>query len=446
MAAVQQLPKQMSTLTVRVEEMEARGKAEAVAEDEGQATGGRDEDEITEALLFAWVTCCRDEDEITEARLFAWVTCCRDEDEITEALLFAWVTCCRVCTITSTTGTQCFSSQWNKKRALYGSQLGAGGCTRSMGGWAARTLLPRRVPRGCHTAGQLEFLEDEKRRCLRTGAWTRASQRSHASRVSLEPKPRPDKWRLVLNFPRLNTRCARSKCKMENPKKLLRLARKEDYRFSLDLKDGDFVLGIRPSFQRYMQLHLTGDFMQCSALLFGWNKSPRIFVKVTRVLVECNRAPQGSRDRAVLRKLRRGSRWQRWLVRRRHGRLGKQACLTRARVVPYMEDFLALCVSKAKALHVREMVTKMVHHLGVERNEKKGVWEPTQLVEHLGLEADTKSGQFTVTPQRIGKIQAGARHLLSSASRERRWVPVWELAGFNGLCQSVHLAVPPARF
>eukprot|EP00854_Cymbomonas_tetramitiformis_P014074 gene14073-biopygen14497 len=61
------------------------------------------------------------------------------------------------------------------------------------------------------------------------------------------------------------------------------------------------------------------------------------------------------------------------------------------------------------------MVTKTLHCLGIEQNKKKGVWEPTQLVEHLGLEVNTKDRQFNVTPQRIGMIRAGARHLLSTA-------------------------------
>ncbi|KAK3279649.1 hypothetical protein CYMTET_12470 [Cymbomonas tetramitiformis] len=117
------------------------------------------------------------------------------------------------------------------------------------------------VSLGDATAGQLESLEEENERCLRTGAWTRATRRTHVSRVFLVPKPGTNTWRLVLDFRWLDTRCVRSDCRMETLKKLRCL---------------------------------------CSALPFGWNSPLRIFVKVMRVLVECIRDPVPSRDRAAL--------------------------------------------------------------------------------------------------------------------------------------------------
>eukprot|EP00854_Cymbomonas_tetramitiformis_P022341 gene22341-biopygen23069 len=67
------------------------------------------------------------------------------------------------------------------------------------------------------------------------------------------------------------------------------------------------------------------------------------------------------------------------------------------------------------------------------------------LVEHLGLEVDLKAGQFRLTPARPQKIHLQSKALLSEASRQRRWLPARKLAAFTGLCQSVYLAVPPAR-
>ncbi|KAK3260163.1 hypothetical protein CYMTET_30865 [Cymbomonas tetramitiformis] len=119
---------------------------------------------------------------------------------------------------------------------------------------------------------------------------------------------------------------------------------------------------IHPAFQSYTQFDLWGHLMRCSALPLRWNDSPRILVKVMWALAEAIRAPQALRDRTELRK-------------RRGGAGGTGSC-------------------KAQALRVRETLTNTLHRLGMERNEKKGVWEPTPLVEHLGLEVGTKDGQF----------------------------------------------------
>ncbi|KAK3244183.1 hypothetical protein CYMTET_46196 [Cymbomonas tetramitiformis] len=184
----------------------------------------------------------------------------------------------------------------------------------------------------------------------------------------------------------------------------------------------------------------------CGALPFGWNDSPRIFLKVMRVLVECLRSPASAADRREVRKLRGGSFVrQRWAARRRAGGCGREEHQQGSRVLPYMDDFLVLASSKIEALRARELMSRVLVRLGIGRNEKKGHWEPMQLVEHLGLEVDLKAGQFRVTSARLQKIHQQARALLSEATRQRRWLPARRLAAFAALCQAVYLAVPPAR-
>ncbi|KAK3287955.1 hypothetical protein CYMTET_4563 [Cymbomonas tetramitiformis] len=233
---------------------------------------------------------------------------------------------------------------------------------------------------------------------------------------------------------------------METLKKLRRLAKPNEWCFTFDLQDGYHHVGIDPAFQEYMQFDVRGELFQCGALPFGWNDSPRIFVKVMRVLVECLRSPASAADRREVRKLREGSFVrQRWAARRRAGGCGRKEHQQGARVLPYMDDFLVLASSRIEALRARELVSRVLARLGIGRNEKKGHWEPTQLVEHLGLEVDLKAGQFRVTSARLQKIHQQARALLSEATRQRQWLPARRLAAFAGLCQSVYLAVPPAR-
>ncbi|KAK3259929.1 hypothetical protein CYMTET_31091 [Cymbomonas tetramitiformis] len=314
--------------------------------------------------------------------------------------------------------------------------------------WVDKAPLPfdHGVSLGDATPPQLEWMAAETERCLKTGAWVRARRRRHVSRVFLVPKPGTNKWRLVMDFRWLNAHCVKSRCKMETLKKLRRLAKPNDWCISFDLQDGYHVVGIEPAFQEYMQFDVRGELFQCGALPFGWNDSPRIFVKVMKVLVECLRALRSAEDRREVRKLQSESKVRRrWAVRRQAGGCGREEHQQGARVLPYMDDFLLLLSSRIEALKARKLTSRVLVRLGLLRNEKKGQWEPTQLVEHLGLEVDLKAGQFRVTPARLQKIHLQSKALLSEASRQRRWLPARRLAAFTGLCQSVYLAVPPAR-
>ncbi|KAK3248980.1 hypothetical protein CYMTET_41578 [Cymbomonas tetramitiformis] len=259
------------------------------------------------------------------------------------------------------------------------------------------------------TSAQLEWIRAETERCVLMGAWVRAHRRRHVSRVFLVPKPGTNKWRLVMDFRWLNAHCLKSRCKMETLKKLRRLAKPNDWCFSFDLQDGYHLVGIDKDFSEYMQFDV-GELFQCGALPFGWNDSPRIFVKFMRVLVECLGSPRAAEDCREVRKIRDGSR--RWAARRQAGGCGREEHQQGARVLPYMDDFLVITSSQLEALRARELASQVLTRLGIERNEKKGQWEPTQLVEHLGLE----SVYLAVPPARLY-----LRELYFVLSTKRGW-------------------------
>jgi len=89
---------------------------------------------------------------------------------------------------------------------------------------------------------------------------------------------------------------------------------------------------------------------------------------------------------------------------------------------------------------------QILAELGLSLAEEKCNWEPVQAMEHLGMEIDTKRGLYLVTERRQKKIEAMAKDLLCRAARGNRKVPTRLAAQFNGLVQSVDLAVPTARF
>ncbi|KAK3278968.1 hypothetical protein CYMTET_13127 [Cymbomonas tetramitiformis] len=185
--------------------------------------------------------------------------------------------------------------------------------------WCTRVARMRRIDRPPQpfdhgvsleddTSSQLEWMHAETERCLHTGAWVRARRRRH---VFLVPTPGKNKWRLVMNF-----HCLKSRCKMETLTKLRRLAKPDDWCFSFDLDDGYHLVGIDKEFREYMRFDVRGELFQCDALPFEWNDSPCIFVKIMRVLLECLRPPRLAADRREVWKLHSGSKVRkRWAAR-----------------------------------------------------------------------------------------------------------------------------------
>jgi hypothetical protein len=59
-----------------------------------------------------------------------------------------------------------------------------------------------------------------------------------------------------------------------------------------------------------------------------------------------------------------------------------------------MDNFMFMARSREVALLLRDRVEALLHRLGLQRNPKKGLWEPTQVGAHLGLSIDLQNGEF----------------------------------------------------
>lgn len=312
------------------------------------------------------------------------------------------------------------------------------------------------------------FFESELLRHYSTGAWedAPADERTHISRVHLVPKKvpagAPPKWRIVQDLRPVNKFCRPMRCKYETLKVLSRLARKGDWMFSWDLKDGYHSVGVHRDSRRYMTFAVAPPlgsppgtpprYIRAAAIPFGWNASPYIFTKVMRVMVQQLRSPTAP-TLAVARLRTRGGRAfalrlqatpeqhiQSPLEEDRRVRSRGIRCL------PYVDDFLAICSTRGEAYAARRRAAEVMDRLGITRHPEKGFWEPTQRLEHLGLEVDTAQGLFLVPPQKLNKLMGQARDIIMLAARERRLVSARYLAGFIGYAQSVQLACPAARF
>jgi len=348
--------------------------------------------------------------------------------------------------------------------------------------WAGQKPQPFHQGTSCQnlTEGQSTFMTTELQRFLDVGCLEPAVSARWVTRAFLVPKPgRTDAWRLVSDFRWLNRYLRKQKCRFETLKRLASLARQNDWMISLDLQDGFYAVSIRPEDRPYLTIDIAGfGLFQFAALPMGLSCSPYVFCKVMRTFVQTLRAPlapslPGQRhcpqvdnssglaldlERGVKERLNRlhpGLRAALREVEREEPAAPRLSALLRRfsalmrrglRVLPYMDDFLVLATSREEALEARNYVEAVLDLLGLSRNPKKGIWEPSQVLQHLGLGVDTKKGVFFVTPERLDKLQSAARTILGRAARTRSHVPRRQLASFTGLAQSLYLAVPPARF
>jgi hypothetical protein len=58
-----------------------------------------------------------------------------------------------------------------------------------------------------------------------------------------------------------------------------------------------------------------------------------------------------------------------------------------------MDDFMFMAHSRETTLLLRDRVATLLHRLGLQRNLKQGMWEPTQVGDHLGLTIDLRTGE-----------------------------------------------------
>jgi hypothetical protein len=59
-----------------------------------------------------------------------------------------------------------------------------------------------------------------------------------------------------------------------------------------------------------------------------------------------------------------------------------------------MVDFMFMAHSREAALLLRDRVEALLHRLGLQRNPKKGLWDPTQVGDYLGLTIGPQNGEL----------------------------------------------------
>ena len=316
--------------------------------------------------------------------------------------------------------------------------------------WLTRPPRPYRFAPVAFSPEQEAWFVKERDRFYASGAWAPARQRTHVSPAFLVEKPdKPDgtkDWRLVVNLKFLNRYCRQLRLRYDTLKALRTMARRNEYMFALDVKDGYYHLRLQESEEHFMTFSvvIAGEiqYITCVGLPMGWQHSAYYFVHLMRVVVRHLRAPELAEELRKVRELRKSGALPRILQRQ----LKAPQDQHRLRILAYVDAFLFLAPTREEALQAMRQVDDLFLRLGVQKHPTKFTPEPVQQLVHLGMDVDLESGRFRVTKKRCAQLRAQAKDLICRATRHQRWVPAKELASFAGLANACLLAVEPARF
>jgi hypothetical protein len=178
---------------------------------------------------------------------------------------------------------------------------------------------------------------------------------------------------------------------------------------------------IHPDYQKYFGFKINGVCYNMVALPFGWSGSPAWFMRFSRQLGAWLSAPP-----AIL----------------VEGELLSSAPI-RHRI--FLDDFMLLFRPSCAAAQSVRYVKALLEYLGLTANEKKSSWELETRKLHLGLWVDTAAGIYMIPEERISRIKACAKLVLSEVSRNARLVPAKLVARLAGLSVCVSLAFSGAR-
>jgi hypothetical protein len=168
------------------------------------------------------------------------------------------------------------------------------------------------------------------------------------------------------------------------------VSRPSDYFVSLDLADGYYTLGIREEDRDFFTVNYTGELWRLACLPMDWSGSTYYLCKLTQTFTNYLRrstTPPTANTATPHKPSRRFLRNIRWRG---------------IRLLPYMDVFMLMAYSREGALLLRDRVEALLHRLGLQRNPKKGMWEPTQVKDHPAL----RSTSNTASIEPPSKLQA----------------------------------------
>jgi hypothetical protein len=261
---------------------------------------------------------------------------------------------------------------------------------------------------GCQEGLYEEVTTGEAERIRSTGAIISPSF------VAWQDGPEGRKGRFVVNLSKQSKHWPKGSVRMETlPEYALELERGERM-VSFDIQAGYRHFRLAPQMRYRFLFRCDRRFYRCIALPFGLD---RIMMWFTQLMVP------------MVRNLRQ-----------------------QYRVFACLDDFLICPVKAGRVVSMRDcrkarqVIDKLLSSLGLTRHPTKEDRVGSTRVEHLGCVIDSDRMRFYIEPRKIAKVYGIARDILRQARQGRRWVSRDKFRSYCGVCVSLSLAMPFARF
>ena len=169
-------------------------------------------------------------------------------------------------------------------------------------------------------------------------------------------------WRPVIDLLRLNPFVQPTRFRMETNQSVLYTVRRNDWMFSIDLKDAYLRVPIYPNSRRYLRFVADGQAYQFKALCFGLSTAPQVF---TRIMAPVS---------VILHNM-------------------------GVRILRYVDDWLAS--SRVEALWARDKVLDICRQLGIVVNHAKSHLIPSRSSTYLGMYLKSPSLEAFPSQERV---------------------------------------------
>ncbi|CAI7919529.1 unnamed protein product, partial [Closterium sp. NIES-54] len=195
-----------------------------------------------------------------------------------------------------------------------------------------------------------------------------------------------EKCRLILDLRKVNTNLIVPKFKYEGLSRVADVARAGDWMFSVDLKSGYHHIDIHPSCWKFLGFGFDGRTYSFRSLPFGLATAPFVFTQLIKQLA------------------------RRW---REQG----------IRVVPYVDDILFLCQSKAHAQATCHRVIMDLKAAGLVINAKKSQLSPSQHLRFLVRQVARITGMLASMGVALGATARAFSHAMLQVIND---APSWK--------------------
>ena len=216
-------------------------------------------------------------------------------------------------------------------------------------------------------------------------------------------KKKNGSFKPVFNLKPLNKHIHKQSFKMATVRTVAESIRQGDWAVSLDLKDAYLHVPILKKHRKFLSFAFKGQCYQFKVLPFGLSSAPRVFTKLTRVIIiHCRK-------------------------------LG-------VRLVLYLDDSLLLAQPRERALQHRDLLLALLPDLGFIVNWEKSDLAPSKEWDFISLHWSSHTMTISLPAEKVLKLQQGAARLSELQPPSCRAVQ-----RFLGKANFAALAVPRAR-